>query len=131
MSKVSKNTITLNEQYEIDKEMAELMEFCTHERYKDFFLNRFKRRIIAFPLADKKYEIYLWNKKNKYYERIMNAKTIEQEIIKLVHKVWTPIYLKIKHDAEIANYNKDKEDPKTIQKANELEYLKKISQEGN
>ena len=41
-TKTPEKTISLNEKYEIDKEMAHLLEFCNgHENFKNFFLNHF------------------------------------------------------------------------------------------
>ena len=133
MSKTKTQTATpakslnLNEKYGIDKEMAHLLEFCNgHENFKKFFLNHFKRRIIVIQISDKKSDIYIWNKKYRYYERILNAKTLGKEISNLIHETWNPIYEDVKQDYNEALQNKDKEDLESIKLVKELEYLKKI-----
>ena len=120
-------TINLNEKYGIDKEMAHLLEFCNgHENFKKFFLNHFKRRIIVIQISDKKSDIYIWNKKYRYYERILNAKTLGKEISNLIHETWNPIYEDVKQDYNEALQNKDKEDLESVKLVKELEYLKKL-----
>jgi len=120
-------TLNLNEKYGIDKEMAHLLEFCNgHENFKKFFLNHFKRRIIVIQISDKKSDIYIWNKKYRYYERILNAKTLGKEISNLIHDTWNPIYEDVKQDYNEALQNKDKEDIESMKLVKELEYLKKL-----